>query len=75
LILFTCRNKPERIDIKVADFDGVLYHIGNPDGDKTKITVSYMECYQELQWFWIQNTTLGWCSSQDFRYLLDKEVL
>ncbi|XP_064647335.1 actin-related protein 2/3 complex subunit 2-like isoform X2 [Lineus longissimus] len=44
------KNKPERIDIKVADFDGVLYHIGNPDGDKTKITVSIaLKFYKELQ--------------------------
>jgi hypothetical protein len=24
-----------------ADFDGVLYHIGNPDGDRTKIRVCF----------------------------------
>lgn len=32
--------KPESIDVTVADFDGVLYHISNPDGDKGKIRVS-----------------------------------
>lgn len=34
------RNKPESIDITVADFDGVLYHISNIEGDKTKVRVS-----------------------------------
>ncbi len=32
--------KPESIDITVADFDGVLFHISNPDGDKGKIRIS-----------------------------------
>ncbi|VEN42810.1 unnamed protein product [Callosobruchus maculatus] len=31
------RLKNESIDITVADFDGVLYHISNINGDKTKI--------------------------------------
>ncbi|KAJ8313684.1 hypothetical protein KUTeg_008245 [Tegillarca granosa] len=30
-------NKPESLDITVADFDGVLYHISNPNEDKSKI--------------------------------------
>ncbi len=34
------RNKPDLVDITVADFDGVLYHISNPDGDKSKIRVN-----------------------------------
>jgi hypothetical protein len=33
--------KPESIDITVADFDGVLFHISNVGGDKTKIRVSF----------------------------------
>ena len=42
--------KPESIDITVADFDGVLYHISNPDGDKTKIRISIsLKFYQDLQ--------------------------
>lgn len=34
------RQKPESIDIRVADFDGVLFHISNVNGDKTKVRVS-----------------------------------
>jgi len=33
-------NKAESINVVVADFDGVLFHISNPDGDKSKIRVS-----------------------------------
>lgn len=36
------RQKPESIDIRVADFDGVLFHISNVNGDKTKVRVSEM---------------------------------
>lgn len=32
--------KPDNVDAQFADFDGVLYHASNPDGDKTKIRVS-----------------------------------
>lgn len=33
-----------------ADFDGVLYHISNPNGDKTKVMVSIsLKFYKELQ--------------------------
>jgi hypothetical protein len=32
-------HKPESIDITVADFDGVLFHISNVGGDKTKVRV------------------------------------
>lgn len=32
------------------DFDGVLYHISNPNGDKTKLMVSIsLKFYKELQ--------------------------
>jgi len=42
--------KPENVDVTVADFDGVLYHIGNPDGDRSKIRVSILlKFYKELQ--------------------------
>jgi len=34
------RNKPDAVNVTVADFDGVLYHISNPDGDKSKLMVS-----------------------------------
>lgn len=43
-------NKPETIDVTIADFDGVLYHISNPDGDRTKIRISIsLKFYKELQ--------------------------
>jgi hypothetical protein len=34
----------------LTDFDGVLYHISNPNGDKTKVMVSIsLKFYKELQ--------------------------
>jgi actin related protein 2/3 complex subunit 2 len=43
-------NKPDLLDITIADFDGVLYHISNPDGDKTKLRVSIsLKFYKDLQ--------------------------
>lgn len=43
-------NKPDAIDITVADFDGVLYHISNPGGDKSKVQVSIaLKFYKDLQ--------------------------
>lgn len=42
--------KPESIDITVADFDGVLFHICNPDGDKGKLRVSIsLKFFGDLQ--------------------------
>lgn len=42
--------KNETIDVTVADFDGVLYHISNVNGDKSKIRVSIsLKFYKELQ--------------------------
>ncbi|XP_013388344.1 actin-related protein 2/3 complex subunit 2 isoform X2 [Lingula anatina] len=42
--------KPESVDITVADFDGVIYHISNPDGDKFKVRVSIsLKFYKDLQ--------------------------
>ncbi|CAI9742223.1 actin-related protein 2/3 complex subunit 2 [Octopus vulgaris] len=42
--------KAENIDMTIADFDGVLYHISNPDQQKTKIRVSIaLKFYKELQ--------------------------
>uniref|UniRef100_A0A8C6RK99 Arp2/3 complex 34 kDa subunit n=1 Tax=Nannospalax galili TaxID=1026970 RepID=A0A8C6RK99_NANGA len=44
------RNKPEAVEVTFADFDGVLYHISNPNGDKTKVMVSIsLKFYKELQ--------------------------
>lgn len=41
--------KADSIDIKVADFDGALFHVSNPEGDKTKIMVSIsLKFYGEL---------------------------
>lgn len=34
--------KLESIDVIVADFDGVLFHLSNYEGDKTKICISIM---------------------------------
>lgn len=34
------RNKPESVDVTIADFASVLYHVSNLNGDKTKIRVS-----------------------------------
>ncbi len=42
--------KPDSLDITVADFDGVMFHISNPDGDKGKIRVSAsLKFYADLQ--------------------------
>ncbi|XP_009273307.1 PREDICTED: actin-related protein 2/3 complex subunit 2 [Aptenodytes forsteri] len=46
----SARNKPEAVEVTFADFDGVLYHISNPNGDKTKVMVSIsLKFYKELQ--------------------------
>jgi len=44
--------KPETVDVTVADFDGVLFHISNLNGDKTKTKVRVsisLKFYKELQ--------------------------
>ncbi|GIY87415.1 hypothetical protein CDAR_320631 [Caerostris darwini] len=42
--------KPESVDVTIADFDGVLFHISNLNGDKTKIRVSIsLKFYRQLQ--------------------------
>ncbi|KAF7271884.1 actin-related protein 2/3 complex, subunit 2 [Rhynchophorus ferrugineus] len=42
--------KNESIDVTVADFDGVLYHISNLNGDKSKIRISIaLKFYKQLQ--------------------------
>jgi hypothetical protein len=41
--------KHETVDIKFADFDGVLCHISNPNKDKSKLMVSIsLKFYKEL---------------------------
>lgn len=43
-------NKPENVDITFADFDGVLFHVSNPNGDKSKLRLSVsLKFYKELQ--------------------------
>lgn len=42
--------KLESVDVTIADFDGVLFHISNLNGDKTKIRVSIsLKFYRQLQ--------------------------
>jgi len=42
--------KASAIDIKVSDFDGCLYHVGNVDNNKSKIIVSIsLKFYDELK--------------------------
>ncbi|KAL5007359.1 hypothetical protein ScPMuIL_016165 [Solemya velum] len=42
--------KPDAIDITIADFDGVLYHMSNPNDDKSKVMVSIsLKFYKDLQ--------------------------
>ncbi|XP_022086125.1 actin-related protein 2/3 complex subunit 2-like [Acanthaster planci] len=43
-------NKVDSTDIVIADYDGVTYHISNPDGQKTKVRVSIsLKFYKDLQ--------------------------
>ncbi|MGH0118366.1 UNVERIFIED_CONTAM: hypothetical protein FKN15_047771 [Acipenser sinensis] len=43
-------NKPDTVEVTFADFDGVLYHISNPNGEKSKVMVSIsLKFYKELQ--------------------------
>lgn len=50
MFLIYYRHKPESIDITIADFDGVLLHISNVGGDKTKIRTSIsLKFYKQLQ--------------------------
>jgi actin related protein 2/3 complex subunit 2 len=42
--------KSESIDVRLADFDGVLFHISNHLGDKSKVKVSIsLKFYKQLQ--------------------------
>lgn len=46
---FQCA-KPEAVEVVAADFDGILYHISNLNGDKGKILVSIsVKFYKEIQ--------------------------
>lgn len=47
---FESGQKLESVDVTVADFDGVLFHLSNYDGDKTKIRISIMlKFYRDLK--------------------------
>lgn len=42
--------KGESVDITVADFDGVLYHISNVNGDRSKVRLSIsLKFYKDLE--------------------------
>ncbi|XP_004537784.1 actin-related protein 2/3 complex subunit 2 [Ceratitis capitata] len=42
--------KAESIDVRIADFDGVLFHISNVNSDKTKVRTSIsLKFYKQLQ--------------------------
>lgn len=63
--------KPESIDVTVADFDGVLYHISNPDGDKGRIRVSIsLKFYGDLQ----QHGAEGLLEREYGKYLVSPEA-
>jgi hypothetical protein len=39
----------DAIEVTIADFDGAMYHVSNPGGDKSKIQVSLgIKFYHEL---------------------------
>ncbi|KAK4045705.1 actin-related protein 2/3 complex subunit 2 [Daphnia magna] len=43
-------NKPDSVNVVIADFDGVLFHISNPDSEKSKVRVSIsLKFYKDLQ--------------------------
>ena len=42
--------KPETTELIIADFDGVIYHLSNPEGDRSKLILSIqLKFYKELQ--------------------------
>lgn len=50
LLKIQFRGKPGAVDSTFADFDGVIYHLSNPDGDKSKLLLSIsLKFYKELQ--------------------------
>lgn len=40
LLLFTKVEKVDPIEVTLADFDGVLYHVSNPNEDRNKVQIS-----------------------------------
>lgn len=49
--MLICRHKQESTDVVIADFDGVLFHISNLSGDKSKLRVSRHLCKHLSQHF------------------------
>lgn len=44
------QQKPETTELIIADFDGVVYHLSNPSGDRTKLMLSIcLKFYKDLQ--------------------------
>uniref|UniRef100_A0A915CPE2 Tyrosine decarboxylase n=1 Tax=Ditylenchus dipsaci TaxID=166011 RepID=A0A915CPE2_9BILA len=42
--------KHDNVNVTFADFDGALFHVSNPDGDRSKLMVSLaLKFYKELQ--------------------------
>ncbi|XP_015126493.1 probable actin-related protein 2/3 complex subunit 2 [Diachasma alloeum] len=43
-------HKPESTDVIIADFDGALFHMSNPNGDKSKLRISIsLKFYGQLR--------------------------
>ncbi|XP_071940994.1 actin-related protein 2/3 complex subunit 2-like [Antedon mediterranea] len=65
--------KPESIDMTIADFDGVLYHLYNPNGEKNKINLSIsLKFFNELAKYGAQelleNIYKQWITSTEESY-------
>ena len=44
------REKPETTELVIADFDGVVYHLSNPNNERSKLLLSIqLKFYRELQ--------------------------
>jgi len=49
-LLIIYSHKPETTELIIADFDGVVYHLSNPSGDRTKLMLSIaLRFWRELQ--------------------------
>ncbi|XP_057340435.1 probable actin-related protein 2/3 complex subunit 2 [Microplitis mediator] len=43
-------HKQESTDVTIVDFDGVIFHVSNPNGEKTKLKISILlKFYKQLQ--------------------------
>ncbi|XP_065319798.1 actin-related protein 2/3 complex subunit 2-B-like isoform X2 [Gordionus sp. m RMFG-2023] len=78
-------SKLEKTDIILADFDGVLYHISNPENDKTKLIISIsLKYFKELLKYgadtFLKKEYQGYCMSEpengyDFSICYDLKTL